>query len=150
MPMSSRLQMDDKSDRLALSYNTFFAVVEVPAPSEKKVDFRILTTYKWGDAKSQLNLQLVLRPGQPLETGTGKSLKPGKERIELGEDDLGETIMHNGWILHLPAGATLTWPVFPFNPYRDGPETSLDHAIGIVSVPLEQKDQVLSFSLEIK
>jgi hypothetical protein len=150
MPMSSRLQMDDSTDRLSLSYNTFFAVVEVPAPSDNRIDFHILTTYKWGDARSMLNIQLVIKPGQLLETGTGKSIMTGKDPIELNKDDLGEAIMHNGWILHLPPGAIFNWPVYPFNPYRDGPETSLEHAIGVVSVPLKQEDQVFRFSVVIK
>jgi hypothetical protein len=31
--------------------------------------------------------------------------------------------------------------VFPFNPYADGPETSLEYAVGALSVPLVLKEQ---------
>ena len=37
MPVSSVLQMNGNPDSLALGYNTFFAVIEVPKPSEKQI-----------------------------------------------------------------------------------------------------------------
>ena len=149
MPLSSRLQMDDKADRLALSYNTFFSVLEVTSPRDKQIEFRFLTTYKWGDATSQLNLQLVLKEGLTLKIASGLEFVLGNEQIDLGDEKLGGSIIHNGWVLHLPEGARLTWPVFPFNPYKDGPETKLDHAIGILSVPLKQEDQEIRFSIDV-
>jgi hypothetical protein len=33
--------------------------------------------------------------------------------------------------------ARLTWPAYPHNPYADAPETALEHAVGVVSVPLK-------------
>jgi hypothetical protein len=149
MPLSSKLKMEDNFDRLALSYNTFFAVMEVPTPSEKQIAFRFLTTYKWGDAKSQLNIQLVFKAGQSLKTGSGLEMRLGSEPIELTEKDLGGSIQHNGWLIQLPPGARLTWPVFPFNPYRDGQETELQKAIGVLSVPLIASDQELQFIIKV-
>jgi hypothetical protein len=149
MPMSSNLQMNDGTDQLALAYNTFFVVLEVPTPSEKRIEFSFLTTYKWGDARSQLNIQLVLKAGLTFETASGIETVLGKERIDLSGDEIGESIMHNGWVLHLPRGAHLTWPVFPYNPYTDSPETSLDHAIGILSVPLKEEDQEIRFAIDV-
>ena len=49
--------------------------------------------------------------------------------------------------MKLPPGARLTWPVYPFNPYRNGPETDLTHAVGTISVKLTGK-QTLGFALE--
>src|SRR5262249_13209050 len=34
-----------------------------------------------------------------------------------------------------------TWPVYPFGPYRNGPETGLTHAVGALSVPLRVQAQ---------
>ena len=39
--------------------------------------------------------------------------------------ELGGLVRHNGWILHIPPGMRFTWPVYPFNPYKDKPETEL-------------------------
>ena len=150
MPLSSRLIMDDKADRLALSYNTFFSVLEVKPPRENNIEFRFINTYKWGDAVSQLNLQLVLKEGMTLETGSGLEFVLCNEQIDLADEKLGGSIIHNGWVLKLPEGARLVWPVFPFNPYKDGPENTLDHAIGILSVPLKQEDQEVIFTLEVE
>jgi len=148
MPVSSRLQMSDDADKLALAYNVFFAVLEVPKPMQKQLNFRFATTYKWGDAISQLHLQLMLKAGDTLETGTGRKIILGKEKIELSSDDLSGLIKHNGWTLHLPTGMHLEWPVYPFNPYKDAPETELERAIGVLSLTLQQKDEEFRFTLE--
>jgi len=148
MPVSSRLQMSDDTDKLALAYNVFFAVLEVPKPMQKQLNFRFATTYKWGDAISQLHLQLMLKAGDTLETGTGRKIILGKEKIELSSDDLSGLIKHNGWTLHLPTGMHLEWPVYPFNPYKDAPETELERAIGVLSLTLQQKDEEFRFTLE--
>ena len=149
MPISSRLQMNEQVDRLALAYNVFFAVLEVPRPSEKQLNFRFITTYTWGEAKSRFNLQLMLKAGQTLETGTGRKIILGKEKIELGDEELGGWIKNNGWTLHLPRGMQLTWPVYPFNTHRDGPETELSLAIGRLSMPLKVENQEFQFILEV-
>ena len=149
MPVSSRLEMSQKLDRLALAYNTFFALLEVPKPSEKQLKFRIVTTYKWGDAGSRMNLQLVLKAGQALETGAGKKIVLGNEKLEWSDEDLGSIIRHNGWTLHVPQGMQLTWPVYPFNPYRNKPETDLGQAIGTLSVPLKAENQEFQFTLDV-
>ena len=148
MPVSSRLQMSDDTDKLALAYNVFFAVLEVPKPMQKQLNFRFATTYKWGDAISQLHLQLMLKAGDTLETGAGRKIILGKEKIELSSDDLSGLIKHNGWTLHLPTGMHLEWPVYPFNPYKDAPETELERAIGVLSLTLQQKDEEFRFTLE--
>ena len=148
MPVSSRLQMSDDTDKLALAYNVFFAVLEVPKPMQKQLNFRFATTYKWGDAISQLHLQLMLKAGDTLKTGAGRKIILGKEKIELSSDDLSGLIKHNGWTLHLPTGMHLEWPVYPFNPYKDAPETELERAIGVLSLTLQQKDEEFRFTLE--
>ncbi len=150
MPVSSRLQMSEQVDRLALAYNVFFAVLEVPRPSGKQLKFRFKTTYKWGDAVSRFNLQLMLKAGQTLETGSGQKIILGKEKIDLGDPELGGLIRNNGWTLYLPPGMRLTWPVYPFNPYRDGPETDLNLAIGTLTIVLKAEDQEFPFTLEME
>jgi hypothetical protein len=147
MPVSSHLQMEEPVDRLALAYLTFFGVIEVPKPSTQQISFRIITTYKWGDAGSKLNLQLVLKAGQTIETGVGRKILLGRDRIELGDEELSGSISHNGWVLKIPPGAHLVWPVYPYNPYADGPEEGLAHAVGILSFALKAENQIFSFTL---
>jgi hypothetical protein len=140
MPISTRLQMNDKEDRLSLAYNTFFSDLYVPAPSEKEVRLRFVMTGK-GDPpeEAQLNIQLVLKAGEVLETASGKKITLGTERLELSPDDLGGTIRHHGWTLKADPTASLTWPIYPYNPYQNGPEKTLDYAVGRLSVPLQTR-----------
>ena len=149
IPVSSILQMNGNPDSLALGYNTFLALLEVSKPSEKQLKFRFSTIYKWGDAVSGMNLQLVLKNGQAIETGSGKKITLGAEKIEFGDRELGGLIRHNGWTLHIPPGRRFTWPVYPFNPYRSKPETELALAIGTLSVPLQPENQEFRFILNV-
>jgi len=148
MPMSSRLQMSDERDRLALSYNRFFSVLEVPAPSDNALTLRFVITPRGKIADAQLNLQLCLKAGQELETGAGRKLVLDGARIELGPEEIGGWIRHNGWTLKTDARARLAWPVYPFNPYADAPETSLERAIGTLSVPLAPAAQQITLVLQ--
>lgn len=138
VPLSSRLRMRDDIDRLALSYRTFFAELHVPKPSDDRLAFSFQVTERGPHGileDAELNLQLCLRPGEVLETGTGRYRLDG-QRIALGSDELGGWIRHHGWTLHVPPAARLVWPVHPFNPYRNAPEPDLQHAVGRLSVPV--------------
>jgi hypothetical protein len=61
---------------------------------------------------------------------------------------VGDWIRQGGWTLKLPPAARLRWPVYPFNPYRNGPETELAHAVGTIAVKLATK-QTLTFVVEV-
>ncbi len=67
----------------------------------------------------------------------------GEETIRWRAEEVGNWIQHRGWRLRLPPGARVTWPVYPFNPYRNGPETELSHAVGTVSLTLTGKQQLV-------
>jgi hypothetical protein len=47
------------------------------------------------------------------------------------------TLRHRGWTLRVDPTARLVWPVLPFNPYRNAPETDLRYAVGVLSVPVK-------------
>ena len=150
MPVSSYFKMSEQGDKLALAYNVFFATLDVPLPTEKQLKFDFTTKYKYGEAVSDLNLQLVLVPGETLETGGGQKITLGSEKIEWGDLELGGWIKHNGWAMKIPSGAHLVWPAFPFNPYKNKPETSLSRAIGRLYFPLKNEDQKFRFEIEVK
>ena len=142
MPISSRLQMGEEYDRLSLAFNTFFGDLKVSRPSPEQVAFRVVITGKGRPAEeAQLTLQLCLKAGETLETGAGKKIAVGTERVTLGPEDLGGWIRHHGWTLRVDPTARLIWPVYPHNPYANAPETSLEYAVSALSVPLRQKAQ---------
>ena len=142
MPMSTRLQMSDTQDRLSLAYNTFFSDLYVPTPSEHELTLRFAITGRGNPAEDpRLTLQVCLKAGETLETGAGKKAVLGKERLELTPDELGGWIRHRGWTMKLDPTARLVWPVYPHNPYANGPETDIERAVGALSVPLRLKAQ---------
>ena len=140
MPLSSRLQMSDKQDRLSLSYNTFFSDMYVPTPSERELRLRFVLTGRGTPAEeTKLGIQLCLKAGETLETAGGKKIVLGTERVELSPEDLRGEVRHRGWMLKVDPTARLVWPIYPFNPYMNKPETKLDHAVGLLSVPVQAK-----------
>jgi hypothetical protein len=152
---TTHLSMGDRADKLSLSYNVFFAELEIPKPSKNELKLHVATTYKWGEAVANMNLQLVLKAGQVLQTGGGKTITLDDHPIKLTSQDLGGSIRHNGWTMQVPPDMELTWPVFPYNPYASGPETSLENAVGRLSIPLwvgmkEKGNQVFDFSIKVE
>lgn len=142
MPISTRLQMADAQDRLSLAYNTFFSDLYVQTPSDTDLPFRFVITGRGTPAHDpKLTLQLCLKSGGLLETASGKKIMLASDRVELAGDDLGGWIRHHGWTLQIDATARLVWPVYPHNPYADAPETSLEYAVGALSIPLQLKSQ---------
>ncbi len=160
MPVSTRLQMSENQDRLSLAYNTFFCDLMLAPASSEELEFRFIITGKGRPAEeAQLTLQLCLKAGETLETGAGQRVVLGPDRISLQPEHLGGWIRHHGWTLKVDATARLIWPVYPHNPYANAPETSLEHAVGALSVPLQQKsqpgkyirsrEQEISFALQV-
>jgi hypothetical protein len=68
-------------------------------------------------------------------------------------------IRHGGWTLKVDPSARMVWPVYPFNPYSNGPETEQRNAVGALSLPIKLKQpadgalpwrrQELAFELEV-
>ncbi len=141
LPINSRLQMSDTADRLSLAFNTFFADAYVPKPVSKELKFRFVINGKGTPSEeTKLNLQLCFKAGEILETANGKKIVLGKEKVKLSSEEVGGWIRHHGWTLKMNADATLTWPFYPHNPYANGPETKLEKAVGILSIPLILKE----------
>jgi hypothetical protein len=160
LPLSSRLRMADERDRLGLSYPTFFGEVEIPTPDVDRLQVRVVVTETGrGRLKEgQLTLQLCLKAGEELETAAS-TIKLSDKPLALGPKELGGVIRHRGWTLKVDPTARLTWPVYPFNPYRNKPETELRHAVAALTVPIQVKPptrstlpwrtQEISFILEV-
>ena len=146
-PTSSRLKLADAGDQLALAYNSFFAVIEVPTASDKRQEFRFAITPTGRLAEAELNLQLVLQPGEALESAERRKVVLDEKPIRWSAEETGKWIRHRGWTLTLPPGTRLTWPIYPFNPYRNGPEIELAHAVGTVSFALSGRETI-TFAVE--
>ena len=141
MPLSSRLQMGENEDRLSLAYNTFFSDLYAAAAG-KTLSLRFAISGRGTPGPdTRLNMQLCLKAGEAIETGAGRKVVLGADRVELPPAELGGRIVHRGWTLEFPKNATLIWPVYPHNPYSDSPETNIAYAVGRLTVPLALKAQ---------
>jgi hypothetical protein len=132
--------MSDQRDRLGLAFETFFAELEVLAPSGNALPFAftVIVTDPNRLEDVTLTLQLCLKAGEVLETARSRTIL-GATRMELDPETIGGTIRHHGWTLKVAPTARLVWPVYPFNPYTNGPETDLRYAVGALSVPVRVK-----------
>jgi hypothetical protein len=83
----------------------------------------------------------VLKPGNTLETGGGQRITLGADPVQLGPEAIGGWIRQGGWTLHVDPTAQLVWPVYPFDPYANDFEKTLNHAVGALSVPLRLKQR---------
>lgn len=142
LPLSSRLQMSDTQDRLSLAFNTFFSDLYVPHPANDELSFRFVVSGRGTPAEEpRLTLQLCLKAGEPLETGAGRKLTLGADRIELQATEIGGWIRHHGWMMKVPPESRLIWPIYPHNPYANAPETNIERAVAALSVPLRLKSR---------
>lgn len=129
LPLSGVLD----GDRLSLAYNSFWADLRARTRSATRLELAVDITEQGRIEEAQLALQLVFKPGDAVETAKGRVVL-GADRVEI--EDIGGRLRHHGWTLTVDAPARLVWPVFPFNPYSNGPETSLGHAVGTLTIPL--------------
>ena len=74
--------------------------------------------------------------GEALETARKKILLDEK-RVELGPDEIGGRPRHRDWAMQVDPAARLVWPVLPFNPYGNAPETDLRYAVGVLPAPVQ-------------
>lgn len=141
VPRNSRLRMSDELDRIGLAYRTFFVDLQVPRPEPERITvrFKVIEVGPNRMENAWINLQLVLKPGEVLETAHTK-VRLDENPVELSPEEIGGWIRHRGWTLMVHPTARLTWPVLPFNPYRNGPETDLEYAVGRLSIPLEVEE----------
>jgi hypothetical protein len=137
MPIDTRLRVGGQTDRLSLAFNGFTADVDAGVPAGTQLPLRFTVRRKGGADAAYLTIPLVLKPGEPLISGGGRRITPGPTAVSMESKDLGGSIRHRGWTLSWDGAARFSWPVYPYNPYADGPETSLEYAVGTLTFPLD-------------
>lgn len=136
-PKGSLLSQGESEDALALAFNSFSTEIQLPAPTEDEAIVRVDISGRGPAQEAFLTLQLCLQEGQTLTTGAERTLTVDATHIKLNAAEMNGSIRHNGWTLKLKDEASLEWPVYPYNPYRNGPETLLKHAVALLRIPLK-------------
>ncbi|GIV78119.1 MAG: hypothetical protein KatS3mg050_2513 [Litorilinea sp.] len=134
LPTGATLQPGAEADGVVLAYGEHVCTLQVAIEDGQGMR---LTLSGPEDAPAWGQLAFKLRPGQPLQTGNGenRSVTAAAWSYTAGENDW---IAHGPWRLELPAGATVRWPVHPFNPYAADGAGPLEEAAAIVTVPLDR------------
>jgi len=141
-PRGGRLEQTEAGDLLAVAHNSFSAEIFVPPialhAESMEIVFRINGRGPVPD-DAVIGLQLNLTQGKELRSATGKAATVSKDAVVWASAELGGELGHADWSLAVDSEASLQWPVFPYNPYRNGPETKLEHAVALLRVPLKLK-----------
>ncbi|MCX6605940.1 MAG: hypothetical protein NTV52_20430, partial [Acidobacteria bacterium] len=133
------------ADQVSLAYEGFTARIKATLRPDVGLTFALRPHGPNPPAGVRVALQLQLHPGESLETASGRSVVLGPELVSI--DDCGSWIRHHGWTIHLPAGASLRWPQFGYNPYRDKPDDALRYAVGLVAWRQSLVDAVVRISV---
>jgi len=84
------------------------------------------------------HITLLPRVGEKWSTASGKSGVFGDDKIDLKAGAAGEWFGGEGWKIHLPPQASITWPVMDYNSYvKDGHSSTL-RARTVISLPFER------------
>lgn len=139
-PRGGRLEQRESGDVLAVAHNSFSAEIEVLPAQREELEIAVRINGR-GPAPQEayFGLQLHLVAGAKLTTKGGKEATVSAAAIGWDAEAMGGELTHSAWTLKVDHGCTLQWPVYPYNPYRNGPETRLEHAVALLRVPLGLK-----------
>lgn len=133
---------------LDLTYGPETCRLQIAAKDDRTLEYVISSTVT-SDLPVHAHVTLLPRLGKPLETGAGQKVTLGKNELQLAAAQLGGWVAHAGCRLHVPATATLLWPVLPHNPYRaDGRAAPAEGRIA-VRIPLDREHRQYRLRLEI-
>lgn len=141
LPTAASLQLG--ADAVTLDYGGRSGVITAELLDDKRLRLTLS-----GPAEGTARLLLKLDHGLALATGAGTSLEMSGDAICLSGAEAGGWVGQDGWRAHVPAGATLRWPVYPFNPYAADGAAPIQEAVGILSAPLSTGALQVTFEVE--
>ncbi len=143
LPDAAQLRQGDQADAVTLTYGGHDCRIETEI-----VDPGHLTVKLAGPADATGQLLLKLDYQAPLTTGAGSSYALDGETVRLATSEAGGWVGQDGWRLHMPPGAELSWPVYPFNPYAADGAAPIQEAVGVVSLPLTDGPALVTLEME--
>ena len=133
---------DEKGDHLELKYGSAGCalVVRSPAPDVLEMVFRADAAAHATSVRGGFTLRLP--SGTTIESSgaDGAFTVDARTAHELqwpaSDKSTKRWIKGEGWRLHLPAGSSFSWPVYPFNPYAIDNVAPREQAVARVSAQL--------------
>jgi hypothetical protein len=139
VPVAGRLLPGEGQDAVALLYAGAECRIVASVQGDK------LLLQMLGPAGALAQLPLRLQPGQELACNGDTRATVGRENLEMCWERP-VCLRHRGCRLELPAGASLRWPVYPFNPYAADGAAPLEQAVAVLSLPLKDGGVAVALS----
>jgi len=153
LPLDMLLESSDQKDTLCVAHEGFSLRLTISVEDEDSVLFAVHSerTYNRDEDTAFLNLPLVLRSGETLSTGAGRTFSLSKEKIALDRNAAGGRLSYGNWRVSMPSHSTFEWPVYTYSPYGSVrvPE-DLENALAILTVELSetQVSREIRFSVD--
>ncbi len=150
--------IDEEQTRLLLEYNLIKCQVRVDLSDAKLARIVYITegpapkdsgeTDQSARDRIEAHVPLLAKIGEEWSTASGKSGKLSEEAIDLKAGECGEWFGHRGFRIHIPATASVKWPVLPHNQYvKDGHAEAKE---GRIVITLPFSDEVLAQEVSIE
>jgi hypothetical protein len=147
VPTAARLDKDGLG--LALEYGEEKCRLRI-ASTEKDKALLVYETDGASHRPVEAHLTLVPHMGEKWQTASGRRGTFGKEPMWLGPGECGGWIEHHGWRVTVPAGATVSWPVLPHNPYRRDGFATMEEGLLVVSMPFAGETRRQEIAIEVR
>ena len=130
-----------EADKLALSL-VYGDTSEVSCRVEAKLDNNSTTrliysviTAPFPQVPVTAHVPLLPRLNGAWQTASAKSGTLDATHLKLTAGETGSWFEHNGWRITLPAGASLTWPALPHDPYKKDGRAALKDGRLVIALP---------------
>ncbi len=134
---------------LDLKYGPEECRIRVRPVDSETLEYEIEATVS-SDLPVIAHLTLIPHLAETLETGGGEEVTLDESPLDLTSHEVGGSVTHADYTLHLPDTATLHWPALPHNPYRkDGSATAAEGRIEI-RIPLDKQNPAHTIVVEVE
>jgi hypothetical protein len=151
--------LDPENARLLLQYNLIKCQVRVDLSDPKGA--KILYTTEGpaahdageGDLSAHgdvaAHVPLIADMGKTWSTASGKTGKISDEPIDLKPGEAGDWFEHGGWRIHIPANASVRWPVLPHNQYVKDGKAKTDEGRIVITLPFDEHVLTQEVTVEV-
>jgi hypothetical protein len=133
---------------LDLTYGPESCRIRIDVKDDRRLEY-VVSASMTSDLPVHAHVTLLPRLGQTLETAVGKKFTLGTGQIIIAAGQVGDWVAHAGYRLHVPATASLLWPVLPHNPYRIDGHAEPEEGRIVVRIPFDRQHREYRMRLEI-
>ena len=144
LPGAAALQPGDDADVLSLTYGNHTCTLTMHIVGRERLEIAMSGP---ADNAARGRLLLRLSPNNSLRTASGTELPTDMSGWSVDDRQTGGWVIHRGWRISMPHNSTLTWPVYPFNPYAADGAAPIEEAVAILSIPLGASPTVTTIEI---